>query len=557
MQPTSLVVTPTAPGADAPDAPAAPALTLAGDTRSVSQAAQQGVREMRRVARIEATCVLAVVLLSSVASSTVIRVPLDAGTITEAVAIAAQGDTVLIAPGVYVEHDIALHSTITILGETGLPEDVVVDAQSAGRIFECAGVDEVLLAGLTLTGGLASGSSTEGQGGAIRCSASSLVVQDCDFRANESISSGGALMICGGAYAALARCTFANNVTTDYYGGAIRWQHSSGSVTGCVFDSNQAYHGGAVDCYMASVAWTDCAFDGNHASEGGAMECVHSLVSMVECSFLGNTAAVFGGALRCYAEGPSEALEISHCLFAGSSVWQTGSLGGAIMVERHNDPAVVALEGCTFRDCEAGLAGGAVVLFDSHSTVSDCSFEECSAYRAGAVGCSGGDVSFERCVFASNEATENGGGLASYGTSSEVLSCTFVANSAGTGAGVMSSSGAVQSLERTIIAFSTGGAAIAHQDSPCASLACCDLFGNEGGDWVGCLEDQLGVAGNFSQDPLFCLDLVPTAPYTLDSASPCAPSNNPSCGLIGAQEVGCQTTEAESMSWGKLKSLFR
>ncbi len=37
MHPTSLAVTPTAPGADAPDAPAAPALTLAADTRSVSQ----------------------------------------------------------------------------------------------------------------------------------------------------------------------------------------------------------------------------------------------------------------------------------------------------------------------------------------------------------------------------------------------------------------------------------------------------------------------------------------------------------------------------------------
>ena len=36
MQPTSLAVTSTAPGADAPDAPAAPPLTLAADTRSVS-----------------------------------------------------------------------------------------------------------------------------------------------------------------------------------------------------------------------------------------------------------------------------------------------------------------------------------------------------------------------------------------------------------------------------------------------------------------------------------------------------------------------------------------
>jgi hypothetical protein len=41
MQPTSLAVTPIAPGADAPEASAAPAFTLAADTRSV-----RGTRQM-------------------------------------------------------------------------------------------------------------------------------------------------------------------------------------------------------------------------------------------------------------------------------------------------------------------------------------------------------------------------------------------------------------------------------------------------------------------------------------------------------------------------------
>ena len=44
MQPASLAVTSTAPGADAPDAPAAPALTLAADTRSVRQRATTATR---------------------------------------------------------------------------------------------------------------------------------------------------------------------------------------------------------------------------------------------------------------------------------------------------------------------------------------------------------------------------------------------------------------------------------------------------------------------------------------------------------------------------------
>ncbi len=46
MQPTSLAFTPTAPRAVARDAPAAPALTLAADTRSVSQSGTAGQRKV-------------------------------------------------------------------------------------------------------------------------------------------------------------------------------------------------------------------------------------------------------------------------------------------------------------------------------------------------------------------------------------------------------------------------------------------------------------------------------------------------------------------------------
>jgi hypothetical protein len=66
------------------------------------------------------------------------------------------------------------------------------------------------------------------------------------------------------------------------------------------------------------------------------------------------------------------------------------------------------------------------------------------------------------------------------------------------------------------------------------------VYGNAGGDWVGCIADQYGVNGNFSADPLFC---DPTHDdFTLAATSPCAPENSPGeCGLIGAWPVGCET----------------
>ena len=55
--------------------------------------------------------------------------------------------------------------------------------------------------------------------------------------------------------------------------------------------------------------------------------------------------------------------------------------------------------------------------------------------------------------------------------------------------------------DNTIIAFSTDGGAISCDDLA-PSLSCCDLFGNSGGDWVGCVAEQYGINGNFSADPV-------------------------------------------------------
>jgi hypothetical protein len=116
---------------------------------------------------------------------------------------------------------------------------------------------------------------------------------------------------------------------------------------------------------------------------------------------------------------------------------------------------------------------------------------------------------------------------------------------------------AAVALERCIIARSTQGEAIT-----CAStdvtLICCDLYGNEGGDWSGCISDQYGVDGNFSADPLFCLDDNPDEPYSLREGSPCLPENSPCGDLVGAFGQGCgPASPVEAASWGAIKSMFR
>lgn len=70
------------------------------------------------------------------------------------------------------------------------------------------------------------------------------------------------------------------------------------------------------------------------------------------------------------------------------------------------------------------------------------------------------------------------------------------------------------------------------------TLLCSDVFGNVGGDWVGCIASQGSAYGNLCADPMFCgPEQNPSLPYSLHSDSPCAPGEE--CGLIGAYVVGC------------------
>jgi hypothetical protein len=108
------------------------------------------------------------------------------------------------------------------------------------------------------------------------------------------------------------------------------------------------------------------------------------------------------------------------------------------------------------------------------------------------------------------------------------------------------------------VAGSINGSAIGFGGSgTTAVLTCCDLYGNEGGDWVGPISGQYGIDGNICEDPLFC---DPTnMDFTLHADSPCAPFTppNPECDLIGAWPVGCGPTGVMETTWGAIKAMFQ
>src|SRR5262245_24324441 len=113
------------------------------------------------------------VAVGSVAEAATIRVPTDVATIQQAIAAAASGDTVLVAPGTYVENLTFLGKAITVVSESG-PAVTIIDGNFAGPVVGFNGNEtrDAVLRGFTLQHG---GSSFGGGGVFIQNSSPSIV----------------------------------------------------------------------------------------------------------------------------------------------------------------------------------------------------------------------------------------------------------------------------------------------------------------------------------------------------------------------------------------------
>jgi len=244
-------------------------------------------------------------------------------------------------------------------------------------------------------------------------------------------------------------------------------------------------------------------------------------LTLIDCNIRSHTwVAFYGGAIYCEAS----AIDFNNCNLTGNIAQDRG---GAIYLT--NTEGV--LRGCQF-DSNAAVQGGAICFINSDSvTLMDCGFfHDTTDSDAGAIYCQYSSPTFRRCSFednvggfgasvsaefASTPVFENclflrntgyscaGIGLYS-NCSTKITNCAFYGNSGSGGSAVAIGSECDVILENTIIASGLGGAGISCADATAnAILSCCDIFGNAGGDWVGCIADQLGIRGNISVNPNF------------------------------------------------------
>jgi hypothetical protein len=163
----------------------------------------------------------------------------------------------------------------------------------------------------------------------------------------------------------------------------------------------------------------------------------------------------------------------------------------------------------------------------------------------------------EECAFVGNRARYGGALSVDNGGRPFIRVCTFYANEAENGSAAFLAFESEPTFERSIIAFGLGGAPVVCESWSLPQVVCCDVFGNEGGDWVGCLFPFRGQDGNFGLDPLFCN--APAGDFTLAESSPCLPGRHPgdaTCDRVGAFDQGCPIVPVRRTSWGAIKDHY-
>jgi hypothetical protein len=324
-------------------------------------------------------------------------------------------------------------------------------------------------------------------------------------------------------------------ITEGYYpiGGIHCRGGSSPTIRNCVL----SWHNfGAMTCNNASPSIENCTFSDNarfNSTEGAGLLCINdSRPRIINCTFLRNNAraGMHGGGIRSASSSP-------------------------------------IIYGCIFKE-NGGEGGGGIAGYQSTLMIIDCHFENNDSDNYGGSGIfyEYSSVTIMMSRFYNNRGRSPGVALGGWGSTVSIENCTFVGNDCafpgcsqigGGGGGIFQNHLAI---ENTIVAFSSGkavGCGLNNGGGSNITLECCDLFGNQEGDWNDCILGQLGVNGNFAADPRFC-DLL-AGDLTLNEDSPCMPGNHPQgdqCGLIGAVGGGCGVTTVHGATWGRIKAEF-
>ncbi len=217
----------------------------------------------------------------------VLEVPAAYSSIGAALEAACDHDTILIAPGVYLEPTLVVPALdVVVRGWDPVDRETV-----AATVIDGGGSDVLAfapthpavqpkLAGVTITGG----------GCGLICNAASPWIDRCLVSGNAAVESGGGLRCGYGAAPLITNCIVAGNSTQDDGGGLNAETTASPVLRNCVIEGNSARRdgGGLHAKNNARPDLANCTLTGNVAEEGGAVLSYFAATSFTNCILWGN-----------------------------------------------------------------------------------------------------------------------------------------------------------------------------------------------------------------------------------------------------------------------------
>lgn len=248
----------------------------------------------------------AVVFLSISLAGKVIQVPSQFASIQAAINSAKNGDTVLVAPGLYYENlkfrgrKILVASQYLIDQNASTIRSTVIDGSrptypdSASVVLFASGEDtSTTLIGFTLTKGIGTLVPGSFLGGGILVTGKSSPTIKYNIIRNNSAITGGGIAVRGGS-PTIARNAFVANTAGN--GGGISLDNCIVTITHNVFYQNSAdSNGGALIIGTAVVEIYNNTVTDNMAKSGGGIYCNNGLWEIRYCDFFHNQNGNFMG----------------------------------------------------------------------------------------------------------------------------------------------------------------------------------------------------------------------------------------------------------------------
>ncbi len=268
----------------------------------------------------------------------------DFNTIQAAIDDANDGDTIIVADGIYTgdgNRDIDfLGKAITLQSENG-PENCIIDCNGTwteyhrGFYFHSGEDANSIVDGFTITNGY-----TYDGGGIKCCYSSNPIISNCIIMRNSFDNNGGGIY-CRDSSPILTNCTFHDNWCQTGYidppedlrgcgGGMCNYENSSPILINCTFSKNiTTISGGGIVNYLGcNPTLTNCIFNDNKCGAfGGGMCNVESSPTLTNCTFSSNDAGWGSGMLNLLTSSPT----LTNCI-----LWDGGdeiqNYGSTIMI---------------------------------------------------------------------------------------------------------------------------------------------------------------------------------------------------------------------------------